>query len=92
MTPTKRTGIRLGPLWDSRISAAVREIAAENLWKRFAILDRQLGDQPLSHRDTFSVADAYVYAMNWMKIHNIEMSRWPRLVASWTGLPLISAG
>jgi glutathione S-transferase len=47
----------------------------------FDILDRQLGSQPYLTGDTFTIADAYAYAvLNWTKIHNIDMSRWPRLV------------
>jgi glutathione S-transferase len=70
------------PLWDSRTSSAGREIAVENLSKRFGILERQLGDQPYLTGETFTIADAYAYAvLNWTKIHNIDLSRWPRLVA-----------
>jgi glutathione S-transferase len=70
------------PLFDSRTSAAGREILIENLSKRFDILDRQLGDEPYLTGETFTIADAYAYTvLNWTNFHNIEMSRWPRLVA-----------
>jgi glutathione S-transferase len=70
------------PLWDSRTTSAGREIAVENLSKRFGILERRLGDQPYLTGETFTIADAYAYAvLNWTKIHNIDLSRWPRLVA-----------
>ena len=70
------------PLWDSRTTSAGREIAVENLSKRFGILERQLGNQPYLTGETFTIADAYAYAvLNWTKIHNIDLSRWPRLVA-----------
>jgi glutathione S-transferase len=69
------------PLWDARTGAAGREIAVENLSKRFAILDRQLGNQTYLTGDSFTVADAYAYAvLNWTKIHNVDISRWPRLM------------
>jgi glutathione S-transferase len=71
-----------GPLWDPRTSATGREIAVENLSKRFDILDRQLGNQPYLTGDRFTIADAYAYAvLNWTKIHNIDVGRWPRLMA-----------
>jgi glutathione S-transferase len=71
-----------GPLWDPRTSATGREIAVENLSKRFDILDRQLGNQPYLTGDRFTIADAYAYAvLNWTKIHNIDMRRWPGLMA-----------
>jgi glutathione S-transferase len=70
------------PLWDSRTTSAGREIAVENLSKRFGILERQLGNQPYLTGETFTIADAYAYAvLNWTKIHNIDLSRWSRLVA-----------
>ena len=70
------------PLWDSRTSSAGREIAVENLSKRFGILERRLGDQPYLTGETFTIADAYAYVvLNWTKIHNIDLSRWPRLGA-----------
>jgi glutathione S-transferase len=71
-----------GPLWDPRTSSTGREIALENLSKRFDILDGQLGNQLYLMGDRFTIADAYAYAvLNWTKIHNIDMSRWPRLMA-----------
>jgi len=45
-------------------------------------LDRQLGDQSYLRGETFTIADAYAYAvLNWTKIHKIDMRRWPRLTA-----------
>ena len=70
-----------GPLWHPT-SAGGREIAIENLSKRFDSLDRQLGDQSYLRGETFTIADAYAYAvLNWTKIHKIDMRRWPRLTA-----------
>ena len=69
------------PLWDSRTTTAGREIVVENLSKRFGILERQLGNQPYLTGETFTIADAYAYAvLNWTKIHKIDLSRWPKLV------------
>jgi glutathione S-transferase len=71
-----------GPLFDPRTSATAREIVVENLAKRFDILDRELGNKPYLTGETFTIADAYAYAvLNWTKIHKIDMSRWPRLMA-----------
>jgi glutathione S-transferase len=62
-----------GPLWDSRTTAAGREITIEHLSKRFDILDRQLGDKPYLTGEHFTIADAYAFAiLNWTKIHNID--------------------
>ena len=60
----------------------MREATIENLSKRFDILDRQLGDQSYLTGETFTIADAYAYAiLNWTKIHKIDMHRWPRITA-----------
>jgi glutathione S-transferase len=70
------------PLWDSRTTPAGREIVLEHLSKRFDILERQLGNQSYFTGETFTIADAYAYAvLNWTKIHKIDLSRWPKLVA-----------
>jgi glutathione S-transferase len=68
------------PLWHP--TSGGRDAAIENLSKRFDILDRQLGDQPYLTGETFTIADAYAYAiLNWTKVHKIDMGRWPRLIA-----------
>jgi glutathione S-transferase len=66
----------------SETTSGGRKVAVENLSKRFGILERQLGNQPYLTGETFTIADAYAYAvLNWTTIHNIDLSRWPRLVA-----------
>jgi glutathione S-transferase len=43
---------------------------------------RDDNNQPYLTGDRFTIADAYAYAvLNWTKIHNIDMRRWPRLMA-----------
>jgi glutathione S-transferase len=70
------------PLFHPRTGKEGREIVTENLSKRFDILERQLGDQPYLTGDKFTIADAYAYTvLSWSKIQNIDMSRWPKLIA-----------
>jgi glutathione S-transferase len=70
------------PLFDPRTDKERREIVTENLSKRFDILERQLGDKPHLTGEQFTIADAYAYTvLSWSKFHNIDMSRWPKLVA-----------
>ena len=69
------------PLFRPTTPPAYREIAIENLSKRFAWLNEVLSSQPYLTGDTFTVADAYCYTiMTWSRLHNLDLSPWPHLV------------
>ena len=71
-----------GPLWNPRVTPEVREATVETLGKRFDFLQAQLGDRPYLTGDTFTIADAYAYAvLNWTRVHKIDLGRWPALQA-----------
>jgi glutathione S-transferase len=58
--------------------AAVRE----KLSRRFEALDKELGSKTYLMGDTFTVADAYLYAvLRWAKPKGIDLERWPKLAA-----------
>jgi glutathione S-transferase len=64
-----------GPLWHPT-SAGGREIAIENLSKRFDSLDRQLGDQSYLRGETFTIADAYASAvLNWTQDRHAPVAK-----------------
>lgn len=68
------------PLFRPTTPVEYREIAAENLRKRFVWLDQVLAERPYLHGDTFTVADAYCYTIvMWSKLHQIDLSGWPHL-------------
>ena len=69
------------PLFRPTTPSAYREIAIENLSKRFAWLNEVLSSQPYLTGDTFTVADAYCYTIvTWSRLHNLDLSPWPHLV------------
>lgn len=70
------------PLFRPTTPAEYREIAIENLRRRFAWLDQVFQDREYLHGGAFSVADAYCYTIvMWSEIHGIDLSMYPRLVA-----------
>jgi glutathione S-transferase len=69
------------PLFRRNTPDAYRQIARETLAARLQWLDNQLADQAFLAGPTFSIADAYCYTvLTWTKLHDIEVSSWPRLV------------
>ncbi|MGY2907894.1 glutathione transferase GstA [Bradyrhizobium sp. URHC0002] len=69
------------PLFRPTTPPAYREIAIENLSKRFAWLNEVLSSQPYLTGDTFTVADAYCYTIvTWSRLHNLDLSPWPHLI------------
>jgi glutathione S-transferase len=68
------------PLFRPTTPPAYREIAVENLFKRFSWLNDVLSERPYLTGDTFTLADAYCYTIvTWSRIHNLDLSRWPHL-------------
>jgi len=69
------------PLFRPTTPPAYREIAIENLSKRFSWLNEVLSSQPYLAGDAFTVADAYCYTIvTWSRLHNLDLSAWPHLV------------
>jgi glutathione S-transferase len=69
------------PLFRPTTPPAYREIAIENLSRRFAWLNEVLLAQPYLTGDTFTVADAYCYTIvTWSRLHDLDLSPWPHLV------------
>lgn len=70
------------PLFRPTTPPAYREIAIENLAKRFAWLNEVLSTRPFLVGEEFTVADAYCYTITtWSRLHKIDLSPWPHLVA-----------
>lgn len=70
------------PLFRPTTPPAYREIAIENLSRRFSWLNEVLSDRPYLTGDAFTLADAYCYTiLAWSRIHNLDLSRWPHVVA-----------
>ena len=71
-----------GPLWNPATPDSFKEATREQLGKKFDYLQERIGDGPYVLGDRFSVLDAYAFAvLNWTRIHNIDLGRWPDLSA-----------
>lgn len=70
------------PLFRPTTPPAYREIAIENLSKRFAWLNEVLAARKFLHGDRFTLADAYAYTIvSWSFMHKLDLSPWPNLFA-----------
>lgn len=70
------------PLFRPTTPAEYRQIAIENLHRRFAWLDRVLAGRAFLHGDGFTAADAYCYTIvMWSAPHRLDLSAHPNLVA-----------
>ncbi len=71
-----------GPLWKPQTPEAAKDMAKENLAKRFAYLDRHLARGPYLLGERFTVADAYLFTVaSWTKLHGIDLKPYPSLQA-----------
>jgi glutathione S-transferase len=69
------------PLWGDN-DPAVKAYAQKNLEKKFDWLDKQLAGKKFLTGDTFTVADAYLFAVvNWTNFLGIDQAKWPNLKA-----------
>jgi glutathione S-transferase len=69
------------PLWGDN-EPAVKAYAQKNLEKKFDWLDKQLAGKKFLTGDTFTVADAYLFAVvNWTNFLGIDQAKWPNLKA-----------
>jgi glutathione S-transferase len=66
----------------SNASETVRKEAVEKINKRFAWMEKELGDKPFLTGDAFTVADAYFFVMlSWAHRHKIDLTPYPKLEA-----------
>ena len=70
------------PLFRPTTPAEYRTIARQNLQMRLQWVNDQLAGREFLTGPTFTVADAYCYAIvMWTKLHDIDMAPWPHLRA-----------
>jgi glutathione S-transferase len=73
---------QFSPLFKPNTPDEYKKIAKENLATRFDWLERQLAGKDYLMGKQFTVADAYLFVLlNWSKVQNIELARWPNLAA-----------
>jgi len=68
------------PLWNPAAGAQVHEYTRANLEKKFDWLNTQLAGKQYLTGETFTIADAYLFAViNWTNFLGIDLARWPAL-------------
>ncbi|WP_369662517.1 glutathione transferase GstA [Variovorax sp. V15] len=68
------------PLFRASTPPAYRDIAIENLLRRFAWLDRVLATRGFLHAQRFTAADACCFTIvMWAELHAIDLAQWPHL-------------
>ncbi|HYI63526.1 MAG TPA: glutathione transferase GstA [Allosphingosinicella sp.] len=71
-----------GPLWNPATPDDYKEATRRTLAQRFDYLEAQIGDGPYLTGPDFTIADAYAFViLNWTRVHDIDLARWPGLVA-----------
>jgi len=71
-----------GPLWNPAASADSKQGARDLLAKKFEFVEKQLGAGPFLLGDHVTIADFYLFVIaNWSGMHEIDLGRWPGLVA-----------
>jgi glutathione S-transferase len=70
------------PLFKPDTPADAREIALDNLAKRFDWLSKHLAGKKFLMGDTFTVADAYLFTvLRWSGLVHVDLDKWPVLTA-----------
>lgn len=71
-----------GPMFRPTTPDAYKDLSREALGKRFDWLDSQLAGKQYLTGDTFTIADAYLFAvLRWSSRVNIDIGKWPNVKA-----------
>ena len=71
-----------GPLWNPNASADSKQGARDLLGKKFDYVEQHFGPGPFLLGEHLTIADPYLFVMaNWTGVHDIDLGRWPGLVA-----------
>lgn len=70
------------PLFNPSTTPEVRAEREEYLRKRYALIEKKLGEQPYLIGSSFSVADAYLFTVtNWSNFVKLDLSGFPNVLA-----------
>jgi len=70
------------PLFNRKAPEEMRQAQMDRLGGRLDYLAKQLEKRPFLLGTTFNVADAYLFTiLNWAKVVNLDLARWPALSA-----------
>jgi glutathione S-transferase len=71
-----------GALWNPASPDEVKQAARDRLFQRFALVDKHLAGKSYLMGDTFTAADAYLFAVtNWTNFHGMSLEAYANLTA-----------
>ena len=71
-----------GPLWNPASSEDSKQASRDVIAKKFDFAEKHLGNGPFLMGEAVTVADPYLFVMtSWADKHEIDLARWPGLVA-----------
>ncbi|HEY0164298.1 MAG TPA: glutathione transferase GstA [Sphingomicrobium sp.] len=71
-----------GPLWNPASSEDSKQASRDVIAKKFDFAEKHLGNGPFLMGEAITVADPYLFVMtSWAGKHEIDLARWPGLVA-----------
>jgi glutathione S-transferase len=71
-----------GPLWNPATPADYKDSTREALGHKFDFVQDRIGAGPYLTGEDFTIADAYLFViLNWTRIHDIDLGKWPGLTA-----------
>lgn len=69
-------------LFNPSAPEAMKQIAKDNIARRVAFIEEELGDQSFLMGESFSVADAYLYViLSWRQKLGVDLSKFPKVTA-----------
>ncbi|HEY8608360.1 MAG TPA: glutathione transferase GstA [Noviherbaspirillum sp.] len=73
---------QIGALFNPMLTPEMKQIQKSVIERRLNALEGMLQGKEYIMGDRFSAADAYLFTvLNWTKIHNIEVDKWPNIQA-----------
>lgn len=72
----------IGALFNPKMMPEMKEVQLGVIERRLNALEKMLDGKDYLMGERFCVADAYLFTvLNWSRIHNIDMVKWPRIQA-----------
>lgn len=72
----------IGALFNPQMTPEMKQVQMGVIERRLNALENMLGSNEYLMGRGFTIADAYLFTvLNWHRIHNIDLNRWPRIAA-----------
>lgn len=73
---------QIGALFNPQLTPEMKQVQIGYIGRRLDALEKMLDGKAYIMGEQFTVADAYLFTvLNWTKIHQIDLAKWPNIVA-----------